>query len=103
MTRARNIATPEGAEAGKHLARMCDREEAKRMPLRPRCGTCAFRAGTKPNQMGGTVLDALKCAMEGKPFYCHETKTETVCAGWMILRNKPGEEVEMPYGWMTEP
>lgn len=21
----------------------------------------------------------------------------------LILRNKPGEEVEMPYGWMTEP
>lgn len=93
----RNRPTELGREAGKHLARFCDQEEQKRMTLRPRCTTCAFRAGTLPNGCAATVLDALKCSMEDKPFACHESKTGDLCAGWLMMRSKDPIEVDWPF------
>lgn len=87
----RNYRTDEGAELGHHMARICDDAEPKarlRMPeLPPRCNSCAFRAG--PHLASGspfTQMDALKCVMEGREFYCHEPAREgAFCSGWAML------------------
>ncbi len=81
-----NEATAEGFELGYHLARFVDGEEAK-APLAngcARCHNCAFRQGSYPNGSPQTTMDALKCAIEGSPFLCHEDLQP--CAGWALLR-----------------
>lgn len=85
----RNQPTPEGIEAGGHLARLADVAMAKALEQFPnhaeRCGTCAFRGGTFPNGCVDTVMDALKCVIEAVPFYCHETRkgaARPLCAGF---------------------
>lgn len=83
----RNEPSDLGAEAGSHLARFFDGEFA-RTGRDARCETCAFRPGTIPNQCGATVLDALKSAIEGVPFQCHET--ERPCGGWAALAAAKG-------------
>lgn len=102
----RNRATPEGRELGEHLARLCDDAEPKarlRMPeLPPRCNSCAFRAG--PHVASGspqTQLDALKCAIEGREFYCHEPhRAGQLCSGWsmfMLALDSPAELGSVPW------
>ena len=93
--KVRNRPTELGREAGKHLARLCDDAEAKKMLIRPCCTTCAFRAGTIPNGCESTVMDALKCSMEDVRFNCHETHLS--CAGWLAMRSKKPFEVNWPF------
>lgn len=93
----RNKPTPEGYALGEHVARFCDEElkryESSGMAVPQRCSTCAYRAGTYANGCLPTVADALKCALEGVPFECHEhlrAEAAPICSGWMILRGKTG-------------
>jgi hypothetical protein len=83
-----NRTTPEGRELGAMLARFADLELAGRRDNR--CATCAFRAGEHPaNGSPATLMDALKCAIEGEPFWCHEH--DRPCAGWRALRSAKRE------------
>lgn len=86
--------TPEGIAMGKELARLCDYEEAKQRlqfpNQKPRCESCAFRAGTLPNGDPVTLMDATKCLIEGVPFFCHQYfkddgSPRDLCAGYAIL------------------
>lgn len=79
--------TPETIECGEHLARFFDAEFAK-SGRDTRCETCAFRQGTHANT-SLNVANALKCAVEGKPFWCHET--ERPCGGWVGLQRAKAE------------
>ncbi len=68
-----NMPTESGAAAGKMLANLFGDAEAC-------CKSCAYRAGTIPNQCPSTIMDALECASTGEPFYCHNTGQP--CEGW---------------------
>lgn len=83
-----NRPTDRGRQLGMYLAKLADkaeRESAKRFPNQKiRCTTCAFRGGSIPNGCEETLLDAIKCTMEGVSFYCHETKgCRALCSGWL--------------------
>ena len=96
----RNRPSPEGRALGKELARLADAEPSVFSYLR--CGTCAFRAGTVPNGCTATLLDAIKCAIEGVPFYCHEDKAgERPCAGWIMLRGDGSVSGQAPWPFST--
>ena len=95
-----NLPTEQGRALGRQLARLCDLAEAedlKRFPdQRPRCDDCAFRAGTVPNGCPETLMDAVKCMIEGKPFYCHKgvregERPKRLCGGWMAMVSQPAE------------
>ena len=103
----RNRPSREGRDLGEQLARLTDAAETegrKTFPDHmPRCNSCAFTRGTFPNGCLPTVMDALKCAVEGKPFYCHQNLDENgdpidLCSGWLFVQ---GElkflEVTLPY------
>ena len=105
----RNAPTPEGREAGAHLVRLTEpavQQLADDGEADERCATCAFRLGTFPNGCPETVLDALKCVMEGEPFYCHDKKRlgET-CHGWFAGRyalDGKTQVVPWPFSHETE-
>ena len=84
-----NLPTEEGQALGKELARLCDIEAARNPGAPKRCRTCAFRAGDHvANGSPATLMDALKCVMERKPFWCHEIDepgTDKLCAGWRAM------------------
>lgn len=87
----RNVPTPEGRILGEQIARLTEVDLAERRKRFPNhaepCGTCAFRRGTYPNGCLATVMDALKCVVEGNTFYCHEHrkgKPLEPCTGWFI-------------------
>ena len=85
-----NFTTPEGRELGRHMARLCDVELLGK-PDR-RCATCAFRAGDHlANGSPITLMCALKCSLEGTPFYCHEA--DRPCAGWSAMHARPGKAI----------
>jgi hypothetical protein len=105
----KNFTTPEGHKLGKHIAQMCDEAEPKarlRMPdLPPRCASCAYRAGPHlANGSPATVPDALKCAMEGIEFYCHDVHREgALCSGWamfMLALDDPIELKKAPWDFI---
>ena len=51
-----------------------------------RCADCAFRLNSAPNGSEASLMNAMKCIMEGKPFNCHmENKP---CAGFVLMRQK---------------
>lgn len=86
--------TPDGIALGREIARLTDgaEVEARRLHpnLRERCDDCAFRLGTPPNGSPGTLMNALKCAMERIPFHCHKGVADgdeptELCAGWVIF------------------
>lgn len=81
----RNLPTNEGRELGRELARLATiaRLHAdKHLPLP--CRDCAFQLGTDPNGAEETLMDAVKCIVEGETFYCH-VDTGKPCAGWLAL------------------
>lgn len=83
-----NDPTDEGRALGREVARLADAEFAKNPALRPRCHDCAFAASTEPNSIAGTLMTALKCAMEREPFYCHvipPSGHQRLCAGWEAM------------------
>ena len=75
------------------MARLCktalgDRDD--------RCLTCAFRKGDHPaNGSPETLMSALKCVMEGEPFWCHEH--DRACAGWAAMRFSKDNLVKAPW------
>lgn len=93
-----NHATEEGRVLGKMFAGFCDSEIAKTGRQDSRCGTCAFRSGDHiANGSPVTVMDALKSALEGVPFWCHEH--DRACSGWAVMRTKKGEELTVPWAY----
>jgi hypothetical protein len=106
MSPIRNCVSLEGRELGAKLAKWCDDAEPKarlRMPeLPPRCASCAYREGSHlANGSPATQMDALKCAMEGIEFYCHDVHREGhLCSGWamfMLALDKPEDLKQMPW------
>lgn len=105
----RNTRSPEGAELGRKLAKWCDDAEPTarlRMPeLPPRCNSCAFREGRHlANGSPATQMDALKCVIEGRPFYCHEPAREDwLCTGWltfMLAADGPEDFGKVPWDFV---
>jgi hypothetical protein len=104
-----NRPTPEGRLIGKELARLTDQAEPGVLAKFPdharRCNSCAFTANTLPNGCLPTVMDALKCVMEGEIFYCHQPKPgpdgrpTTPCAGWMMALDAVGNKKPIPTPW----
>ena len=89
-----NRTTPEGHELGRKLARLCDASLVGKPDNR--CETCAFRAGDHlANGSPETLMSAMKCAMEGDPFWCHEH--DRACAGWVAMRFPKGRTVAAPW------
>jgi len=87
-----NKPTRDGFELGFYLARFADRAPQ----IAERCFTCAFRQGTDPNGCAPTLMTALKCVMEGEPFYCHETPGK-LCGGYVVLRAETPEKLHTPW------
>ena len=119
MSLHRNAPCEDGRRLGAAIARFADAAQpaysaefaAEGKPVPQRCSTCAFRLGTYPNGCLPTVADALKCAMEGVDFRCHEKDAMTpegpqVCVGWAMLVSeglRGGKEfVEMPWKFNGE-
>lgn len=89
-----NLATDEGRELGKHMARLCDVELAGKEDRR--CGTCAFRAGDHlANGSPETLMTAIKAMAEGEPFWCHEH--DRACAGWGAMRAPKDDQITVPW------
>lgn len=91
-----------GRRIGAVLARLADRSEVEMRKAfpdnHPRCNDCAFRAGTRPNGCLETVLEATKCVVEGRPFYCHKgvkdgEKPKVLCAGAALLYEGPEHDM----------
>lgn len=87
-----NQPSPEGEMLGKEVARMTAAPLAmfrETFPDEPGpCSECAFVAGTVPNRCLATVANALKCAVEREPFYCHKGLADDgeplrLCAGYV--------------------
>lgn len=88
-----NRPSAEGRILGEQLALLTDKAEPRVRAQFPnhkeRCRSCAFTAGTVPNACLPTVMDALKCVVDGTPFHCHQqfddsgTPTD-LCAGWAM-------------------
>lgn len=109
-----NRVTQEGRAMGEQMARLCDREAAKfirddEWQEDERCASCAFRAGTVPNGCLQTQLDAMKCVLEHKPFYCHATEKPgtNVCAGWFAsvqaVKDEPAKVCPWPFSPPDDP
>ena len=78
-----NLPTPEGRELGREMARLA-RVEHQRQGGEEPCHDCAFREGTDPNGCAPTLMDAIKCAFEREPFYCH-VREGKLCTGWRLM------------------
>ncbi len=88
-----NRPSEEGKMLGEQLARLTDKAEKEARVHFPnhksRCKSCAFTAGTVPNTCLPTVMDALKCVVDGTLFHCHQQFDDhgiptDLCAGWAI-------------------
>jgi hypothetical protein len=86
-----NLPTPEGRELGAGLAHFAVQAAARYPDLPPPCQECALRAGTDANGMPSTLMDVLKCLMEGEPFFCHLGE-EPVCRGYAVLARASKEK-----------
>lgn len=103
----RNLPTPEGRDVGLNMARMTEpaiADLAAQGEADERCATCAFRAGTLPNGCAETVMDAIKCGMEGEPFYCHDKRRAgQTCHGWFAMRYAlDGRRTTVPWKFSHE-
>lgn len=98
-----NHPTPEGEALGEMLARFADVEFERNPALRPRCADCAFARGSEPNQIAGTLMNALKCVIEKAPFYCHAGRgipNGQLCAGWVALIDVKGSPGRAPWQFL---
>lgn len=98
-----NAPSEEGISLGKEAARFADAELAKRKENFPnhieRCATCAFRLGTAANGCASTLMDAMKCIIEGRDeFLCHEREHHQ-CVGYAVLKlgDDLGPECPWPF------
>jgi hypothetical protein len=81
-----------GRVFGAALAKMADDIAANHSEIPERCKTCAFREGTIPNQMAGTLMQALNCVTGADPddFACHHSldaagRPTRLCNGYLLL------------------
>jgi hypothetical protein len=95
--------TPESQQLGAMIASMADKASvqlAAQGEPDERCVSCAFRAGTAPNQCGDTLLDAIKCVVEREPFFCH-VKKGWPCHGWfaaaVATKDMPKQIAPFPF------
>lgn len=79
-----NLPTEEGIQLGTRLAEFASIEASKKPGIKERCQTCAFRSGTIPNGCPPTLMDALKCLIEGDVFMCHEETRP--CSGYLLMK-----------------
>lgn len=84
-----NPSSPEGAELGAGLAGFYEEARSRHSEAPPLCGDCAFRRGSEPNQKAATLMDAMKCLIEGVPFLCHHGEGR-LCEGFALLREERG-------------
>lgn len=93
-----NEPSPAASALGVELARLTAPELEvffRAFPDAPRpCVECAFVQGTIPNQCGPTLMDAIKCVVEGEPFYCHKglrdgDEPRRLCAGYAAVTLVP--------------
>jgi hypothetical protein len=101
-----NRPTAEGRALGAELARLVEPAIVKLGPDE-RCVSCAFRLGTIPNGCPGSVMDALKCALEGVTFLCHENGRKVggerpVCHGYKAWRGDRDVHIKAPWPWSYE-
>lgn len=115
----RNKPSEEGRKLGEVIARFADQASPayaasfaeQGLPVPQRCSTCAFRLGAYPNGCAATTMDALKCALEGVDFRCHEKDAQTpegpqVCVGWAMLVSEKlaggGDFITAPWPFTDE-
>ncbi len=98
-----------GRALGLELARLADAMVEAYPEIPDRCKTCAFREGTIPNQMAGTLVEALNCVVGLDPanFGCHQTLDTsglptTLCAGYILARLAPFNDVKQALIRVTE-
>jgi len=110
VTEKRNQPCPAGRALGEQLARLSEAAEKEVRPRLPadfpeRCASCAFRLDTFPNGCLPTVMDAMKCAMEGKMFYCHHGTPDVngrhtqPCIGYLISRASMHGKTPLEVPW----
>jgi hypothetical protein len=86
-----------GRILGTQLAWVADVMAAQRVDVPDRCKTCAFRAGTIPSRMAGTLAQALNCVagLDPSPFMCHHSlrggEPTQLCAGYVLAKSAPIE------------
>lgn len=84
---------------GTAFAKLADRMEPLCPTVPERCKTCAFRSGTIPNQMAGTLVEAMHCVIgtDPSPFCCHQSLRDGepthLCAGYVLVKKARFEEV----------
>lgn len=89
-----------GRLLGVEFAALADAMEPLHPEIPSRCKTCAFREGTIPNQMAGTLVQAMHCVLgtDPAPFCCHQTLKDgipqSLCAGYALARLAPFEDVK---------
>lgn len=91
-----------GAFLGEALALMAaaGRRALPSQSLPDPCLTCAFRAGTAPNQCAGTVMEALNSVMgiDDAEFACHhgmvDGRPTRPCSGYAAARAAPFPHVK---------
>lgn len=101
---SRNLPCELGGKLGKETARLTRNsldKLRKSIPDYPdTCKTCAFREGTVANRCLSTQGDALKCALEGVPFFCHESKNcEGLCVGYSIWHDSGPSRATIKAPW----
>jgi hypothetical protein len=86
------------------LARVYEigREQSPELP--DPCLTCAFRAGSMPNQCAGTGKVTLDCLLRADTFGCHHGmkngEPSKLCVGWVAALKAPFKEVQHLLGEM---
>ena len=105
-----NRPTDEGRQLGQELARFSAQDVVRLAALGiedTRCASCAFRFGTVPNGCPSTLMDALKCTMEGEPFYCHTApacQAAPLCQGYVMARGSlNGQTTKCPWEFSESP
>lgn len=96
-----NAPSSDGIALGKEVTRFADLELEKRKRNFPnhveRCATCAFRKGTAANGCAATLMDAMKCVIEGRDeFMCHERENHQ-CVGYAVLKRDDERGPECPW------
>ena len=87
-----NTPTDEGRALGREMARLATIERVRNGDCPLPCHDCAFELGTIPTGCPDTLMDALKCVMEGQTFFCHVNKGRP-CAGWVALTRAAKREL----------